>query len=79
MTKENSNSQNPEEMAKAAQEAAVKAAMEQAQAMFGNIPGFQMPGGMAGTDYGTDGRRDARYGCCTGTTGSHAESSRHKP
>ena len=46
MTKENSNSQNPEEMAKAAQEAAVKAAMEQAQAMFGNIPGFQMPGGM---------------------------------
>lgn len=46
MTKENSNSQNPGEMAKAAQEAAVKAAMEQAQAMFGNIPGFQMPGGM---------------------------------
>ena len=33
-------------MARAAQEAAVKAAMEQAQAMFGNIPGFQMPEGM---------------------------------
>ena len=46
MTKENANPQSPEEMAKAAQEAAVKAAMEQAQAMFGNIPGFQMPEGM---------------------------------
>ena len=33
-------------MAKAAQEAAVKAAMEQAQSMFGNIPGFQMPEGI---------------------------------
>ena len=46
MTKEKANPQSPEEMAKAAQEAAVKAAMEQAQSMFGNIPGFQMPGGM---------------------------------
>ena len=33
MTKEKANPQSPEEMAKAAQEAAVKAAMEQAQAM----------------------------------------------
>ena len=31
MTKEKTTSQSPEEMAKAAQEAAVKAAMEQAQ------------------------------------------------
>lgn len=46
MKKENANPQSPEEMARAAQEAAVKAAMEQAQAMFGNIPGFQMPDGM---------------------------------
>ena len=46
MTKENAYPQSPEEMAKAAQEAAVKAAMEQAQAMLGNIPGFQMPEGM---------------------------------
>ena len=46
MTKEKVNPQSPEEMARAAQEAAVKAAMEQAQAMFGNIPGFQMPEGM---------------------------------
>lgn len=46
MTKENSNSQSAEEMIRAAQEAAVKAAMEQAQAMFGNMPGFQMTGGM---------------------------------
>ena len=46
MTKEKANPQSPEEMAKAAQEAAVKAAMEQAQAMFGSIPGFQMPEGM---------------------------------
>ena len=46
MTKENASPQSPEEMAKAAQEAAVKAAMEHAQAMFGNIPGFQMPEGM---------------------------------
>ena len=37
MTKEKTTSQSPEEMAKAAQEAAVKAAMEQAQSMFGNI------------------------------------------
>ena len=46
MTKEKSNPQSPEEMAKAAQEAAVKAAMERAQSMFGNIPGFQMPEGI---------------------------------
>ena len=46
MTKEKANPQSPEEMARAAQEAAVKAAMEQAQAMFGNIPGYQMPEGM---------------------------------
>ena len=46
MTKENAYPQSPEEMAKAAQEAAVKAAMEQAQAMLGNIPGFQMPEGI---------------------------------
>lgn len=35
--------QSPEEMAKAAQQAAMKIAMEQAQAMYGNIPEFQMP------------------------------------
>ena len=46
MTKGKANPQSPEEMAKAAQEAAVKAAMEQAQAMFGSIPGFQMPEGI---------------------------------
>ena len=46
MTKEKTNPQSPEEMARAAQEAAAKAAMEQAQSMFGNIPGFQMPEGM---------------------------------
>ena len=46
MTKEKVNPQSPEEMAKAAQEAAIKAAMEQAQAMFGSVPGFQMPEGM---------------------------------
>lgn len=46
MAKEKANPQSTEEMVKAAQEAAVKAAMEQAQSMFGNIPGFQMPGGM---------------------------------
>lgn len=46
MTKERTAPQSPEDMAKAAQEAAVKAAMEQAQSMFGNIPGFQMPEGM---------------------------------
>lgn len=46
MTKEKTTPQSPEDMAKAAQEAAVKAAMEQAQSMFGNIPGFQMPEGM---------------------------------
>lgn len=46
MTKEKTTPQSPEDMAKAAQEVAVKAAMEQAQSMFGNIPGFQMPEGM---------------------------------
>lgn len=46
MTKEKTTPQSPEDMVKAAQEAAVKAAMEQAQSMFGNIPGFQMPDGM---------------------------------
>ena len=46
MEKEKANPQSPEEMARAAQEAAIKAAMEQAQAMFGNIPGFQMPESM---------------------------------
>lgn len=43
MTDNKHNPHSPEEIAKAAQEAAIKAAMEQAQAMFGNIPGFQMP------------------------------------
>ena len=37
MTKEKTTPQSPEDMAKAAQEAAVKAAMEQAQSLFGNI------------------------------------------
>ena len=61
MTKEKAKPQSPEEMAKAAQEAAVKAAMEQAQAMFGSIPGFQMPEARryAGAADGTDGRRNA--------------------
>ena len=40
MSKEKINPQSPEEIAQAAQEAALKAAMEQAQAMFGGIPGF---------------------------------------
>ena len=43
MKKDKTNPQSPEEMAIAAQEAAIKAAMEQARSMFGNIPGFQMP------------------------------------
>lgn len=34
--------QSPEEIAKAAQEAAIKSAMEQAQSMFGEIPGMNM-------------------------------------
>lgn len=38
---------DPMEMVRAAQEAAIKAAMEQSQALFGNIPGFQMPEGIA--------------------------------
>ena len=46
MTKERTAPQSPEDMAKAAQEAAVKAAMEQAQSMFGSIPGFQIPESM---------------------------------
>lgn len=46
MKKDKTNPQSPEEMAIAAQEAAIKAAMEQARSMFGNIPGFQMPDGM---------------------------------
>lgn len=37
------NSQSQEDLIKSAQEAAVKAAMEQVQSMFGNIPGFEMP------------------------------------
>ena len=61
MTKEKTTSQSPEEMAKAAQEAAVKAAMEQAQSMFGNIPGFQMPEG-TGTGNGTNDGRYSQYG-----------------
>ena len=63
MTKEKVNPQSPEEMAKAAQEAAIKAAMEQAQAMFGSVPGFQMPVSnarrYAGTSDGADGCRNA--------------------
>lgn len=35
--------QSPGEMAEAAQQAAMKVAMKQAQAMYGNMPGFQMP------------------------------------
>ena len=38
---------DPMEMIKAAQDAAIKAAMEQSQALFGNVPGFQMPEGIA--------------------------------
>ena len=41
MSKEKITPKNPEEIAKAAQEAAIKAAMEQAQAMFGGLAGFQ--------------------------------------
>ena len=40
MSKETNNPMSPEEMAKASQDA-IKAAMEQAQALYGNIPGFQ--------------------------------------
>ena len=58
MTKEKTTSQSPEEMAKAAQEAAVKAAMEQAQSMFGNIPA----GGYTGTGNGTNDGRYSQYG-----------------
>ena len=42
-TEKKSRPQSPEDLAKAAQEAAIKAAMEQNQALFGNIPGYQMP------------------------------------
>lgn len=34
---------SPEEIARAAQEASVRTAMEQIQSMYGNIPGFEMP------------------------------------
>lgn len=37
------NPQSQEDLIKAAQDATIKAAIEQAQSMFGNIPGFQMP------------------------------------
>ena len=43
MSKEKVTPQNLAEMVKTAQEAAVKEAMEQAQAIYGNIPGLQMP------------------------------------
>ncbi|MCC8170903.1 MAG: DUF1266 domain-containing protein [Parabacteroides sp.] len=44
MAKEKLNEpQSQEELIKAAQDATIKAAIEQAQSMFGNIPGFQMP------------------------------------
>lgn len=43
MAKEKNHLQSQEEMIKAAQEAALKATIEQAQSMFGNISGFQMP------------------------------------
>lgn len=43
MAKEKNTPQSQEEKIKAAQEAALKATIEQAQSMFGNIPGFQMP------------------------------------
>lgn len=44
MAKEKVNKpQSQEEMIKTTQEAAIKAAMEQAQSMLGNIPGFEMP------------------------------------
>ena len=43
MSKEKVTPQNLAEMVKTAQEAAVKEAMEQAQAICGNIPGLQMP------------------------------------
>ena len=43
-TEKKNQPQSPEDLAKAAQEAAIKAAMEQSQALFGNIPGYQMPG-----------------------------------
>lgn len=41
MTKERTAPQSPEDMAKAAQEAAVKAAMEQAQSMSGAFRDFR--------------------------------------
>ena len=42
-TEKTNQPQSPEELAKAAQEAAIKAVMEQNQALFGNMPGYQMP------------------------------------
>lgn len=38
---------DPMEMITAAQDVAIKAAMEQSQALFGNVPDFQMPEGIA--------------------------------
>lgn len=38
---------DPMEMVRQAQNAAIQAAMEQSKALFGNIPGFQMPDGIA--------------------------------
>lgn len=43
MSKQKETPQNLEEMVKTAQEAAVKEAIEQAQAIYGSIPGLQMP------------------------------------
>ena len=54
MTKEKTTSQSPEEMAKAAQEAAVKAAMEQS--------GIPDAGGYTGTGNGTNDGRYSQYG-----------------
>lgn len=41
---DNKPEENYEDIIKATQEQAIKAIHEQAQAMFANIPGFQMPG-----------------------------------
>ena len=60
MTKEKTTSQSPEEMAKAAQEAAVKAAMEQAQSM--KHSGIPDAGGYTGTGNGTNDGRYSQYG-----------------
>ena len=76
MTKERTAPQSPEDMAKAAQEAAVKAAMEQAQSMFGSIPGFQMPEGMQ--EQIMTQMTAVSNMQNTGTAGSDAESSRNR-